>query len=120
MTMLTYLTRRQGLDLLQKAEKQINEEYSYWEIALRREIAVICTLAERGMVFRVTNKKFGSQQNGNYLGLLELTGHFDPFLAAHIAKYGNSGKENPSYLFKTICEELIETMAQKNPCAHYG
>ena len=38
---------------------------------------------------------------------------FDPFLASHIAKYGNSVKGNPSYLSKTICEERIEIMSQK-------
>ena len=54
----------------------------------------------------ITN--FGSLQNGNYLGLLELVSQFDTFLASHIAKYGNSGKGNPSHLSKTICEELIE------------
>lgn len=111
--MLTYLTRRQGSGLLQKLEEQINEEYSYWEHVLRRAVAVICTIAERGLGFRGTNEKFGSLQNGNYLGLLELVSQFDPFLASHIAKYGNSGKGNPSYLSKTICEELIEIMSQK-------
>ena len=62
--MLTYLTHRQGLGLLQKLEKQINEEYSYWEYVLRRAIVVICPLAECGMDFRGTNKKFGSIKMG--------------------------------------------------------
>ena len=48
-TMLTYLTRRQGLGLLQNIGKQINEDYSYWEDDLWPAIAVIGTLAERGM-----------------------------------------------------------------------
>ncbi|XP_065654530.1 uncharacterized protein LOC136081161 [Hydra vulgaris] len=111
--MLVYLTRRQDSGVLQKLEEQINEEYSYWEHVLRRAIAIICTIAERDLAFRGTNEKFGSLQNGNYLGLLELVSQFDPFLASHIAKYGNSGKGNPSYLSKTICEELIEIMSKK-------
>ncbi|XP_065650991.1 uncharacterized protein LOC136079198 [Hydra vulgaris] len=45
--------------------------------------------------------------------LLELVRQFDLFLASHIAKNGNSGKGNPSYLSKTICEELIEIMSKK-------
>ena len=63
-SMLTYLTRRQGLGLLQKLEKQTNEEHSYWENVLRRAIVVVCTLAERGMDFRGRNEKFGSLQMG--------------------------------------------------------
>ena len=60
--------------------------------------AVICTLAERGVPFRGNNEQFGSPNNGNYLGLLELVAKFDPFLLAHINRHGNSGSENPSYL----------------------
>ena len=112
-SMLTYLTRRQGAGLRQQLEKQIQEECDYWEHVFRRVIAVIRTLAERGLAFRGTEERFGSLQNGNFLGLLELISQFDPFLAGHISKYGNSGKGNPSYLSKTTCEELIQLMAQK-------
>ena len=59
-SMLTYLTHRQGLGLQQKLEEQINEEYNYWENVLRCAIAVICTLAKRGLAFRGTNENFGS------------------------------------------------------------
>lgn len=45
--------------------------------------------------------------------MLELISQFDPFLAGHITKYGNSAKGNPSYLSKATCEELIQLMAQK-------
>ena len=39
---------------------------------MERITAVICTLAERGLPFRGDNERFGSPNNGNYLGLLEL------------------------------------------------
>ena len=80
---------------------------------MERITAVICTLAERGLPFRGDNERFGSPNNGNYLGLLELVAKFDPFLLAHINRYGNSGSGNPSYLSKTICEEMIQLMAKK-------
>ena len=32
---------------------------------------------------------------------------YDPFLAQHIERYGNSGRGNPSYLSSTICEEFV-------------
>ena len=111
--MLTYLTRKLGLGLTQPLEKQIEAECNYWENVLRRVVAVIRTLAERGLSFRGTNEKFGALDNGNFLGLLELISQFDPFLAAHISRYGNAGRGNPSYLPKTICEELIELIAKK-------
>ncbi|KAL4113451.1 hypothetical protein QTP88_017068 [Uroleucon formosanum] len=59
------------------------------------------------------NEVFGVPNNGNYLGILELISQFDPFLKEHILKYGNQGTGNPSYLSKTICEELIQLMGKK-------
>ena len=47
------------------------------------------------------------------LGLLELVAKFNPFLLAHINRYGNSGSGYPSYLPKTICEVIIQLMAKK-------
>lgn len=45
--------------------------------------------------------------------LLELISEFDPFLAQHISKCGNSGSGFTSYLSSTICEEIIVLMAKK-------
>ena len=105
--MLTYLTRKQGFTLTAKLEEQIKVEQQYWWHVMERITAVICTLAERGLPFRGDNEQFGSHNNGNYLGLLELVANFDPFLRAHNNRYGNSGSGIPSYLSKTICEEII-------------
>jgi len=38
---------------------------------------------------------------------LELISEFDPFLKSHIERHGNKGKGHPSYLSKTICNEII-------------
>ena len=84
--MLTYLSRRQGLGLTHKLEEQIKRERDYWQHVLQRVVAVIQTLAERGLPFRGSNETFGSLENGNFLGLLELVAQFDPFLAGHIQK----------------------------------
>ena len=111
--LLTYLTRRRGSGLDSKLDEAIKREREYWQHVLKRVIAVICTLAERGLAFRGSSESFGSQQNGNYLGLLELVAEFDPFLATHIEKFGNSGSGYTSYLSKTTCDELIHMMANK-------
>ncbi|XP_065645337.1 zinc finger MYM-type protein 1-like [Hydra vulgaris] len=66
-----------------------------------------------GLPFRGNNETIGSEQNGNYLGTLELLGQFDPFLHEHMKKHGNSGKGNTSYLSANICEEFICLMGNK-------
>ncbi|GBP90816.1 Zinc finger MYM-type protein 1 [Eumeta japonica] len=111
--MLTYLSRRQGLGITKNLETQVKEERKYWQNVLQRVIAAIQTLAERGLAFRGHDESFESIHNGIFLGLLELVAQFDPFLASHIARYGNKGKGNPSYLSKTVCDELIDLMSDK-------
>lgn len=55
------------------------------------ELLVITFLSERGLAFRRDNETLGSVHNGNYLGILELLGKFDPFLDEHLKKYRNKG-----------------------------
>ena len=55
----------------------------------------------------VAIKKFGSHNNDNFLGLLELLATFDPYMAEHINADASKGKGGTSYLSKTICEEFI-------------
>ncbi|XP_043467715.1 uncharacterized protein LOC122501966 [Leptopilina heterotoma] len=93
--------------------KDYNKEVVYWQNVLKRVVAVIKSLASRGLAFRGHDVKFGSLHNGNYLMLLELIAEFDPFLADHISRFGNKGTGNTSYLSKTICEELIQILSAK-------
>ena len=59
------------------------------------------------------NEVFGSPQNGNFLGLLELLAKFDDFLADHIRQFGNSSKGVPSYFSSTICNEFVQLMPKE-------
>lgn len=90
--------------------KQIETEKQYWINVLKRVIAVIVFLGERGLAFRGDTEVLGSPHNGNYLGCLELLSQFDPFLREHIRQYGNPGKGNVSYLSSSICDEFIELL----------
>lgn len=94
-------------------ELKINTEnqISYWKNVLYRVVETVSFLASRGLTFRGNSHNFGSKQNGNYLGCLELVAKFDPFLSAHIANYGNKGKGNVSYLSSNICDEFITLMS---------
>ena len=111
--MLTYLTRKRGQTLTSNLEEQIQAEQDYWRHVLHRVIAAISFLSERGLAFRGDKETFGSPNNGNFMGLLELIAKFDPFLHAHINQHGNKGSGQTSYLSKTVCEEIIKLMADK-------
>ncbi|KAK4887129.1 hypothetical protein RN001_003400 [Aquatica leii] len=65
----------------------------------------------RGLSFRGKTDTFGSTNNGNFMMLLEAISEFDPFLAKHIQKFGNSGKDNTSYLSYATYEKITKIMA---------
>jgi hypothetical protein len=91
-------------------DKQVETEQKYWRDVLQRVVAVIKFLSTRGLPFRGDNERLGSVHNGNYLGTLELLSQFDPFFADHLAKHGNPGKGNTSYISSTICDEFVSLM----------
>ncbi len=106
------LVKRQsakGID--HKVKEEYEQEKRYWRAVLKRNIAAIQFLSARGLPFRGHNAKIGSCHNGNYLGILELIGKFDDFMASHLTKHGSSGKGHTSYLSHTICDELILLIA---------
>lgn len=100
--------RHSMLDLLRRSKnvgtvdaslrRQRDAEEKYWKEVLRRIVAVIKFLSERGLAFRGDDELLCSSSNGNYLGLLELIAQFDPFLREHIEKYGQKGQGTTSYL----------------------
>jgi len=112
--MVTLLARlNPNIGINKQIINQVENETKYWREVLRRVVAVIKFLCERGLSFRGDEEQFGSAKNGNFLGLLELLAQFDPFLKAHIEKNKNKGKGNVSYLSKTIYDEFIQLMGQR-------
>ena len=81
--------------------EQCQAEHVYAKAVLQRAVATIKFLAERGLAFRGKEQVIGLPREGNFLGTLELLSQFDPFLAAHLEKYGNKEKGSVSYLSST-------------------
>ena len=107
--MLTWVSKQRTSGIIDsQLSNQFESERQYWRNVLRRVVAVIKFISERGLAPRGANEVFGSSQNGNYMGMLELIGQFDPFISNHIKQFGNKGKGRASYLSSTICEEFIK------------
>jgi len=86
---------------------QITNEIKYWSAVLNRVIEIVKYLTSRRLALRGSDEYIGSLNNGHFLGAVELLAKFDPFMSNHVAQCGNSGKGVPSYLSKTIYEELL-------------
>ena len=108
---ITYMQTSSRID--KSLVDAMESEAKYWVKVPSRVVAVIKFLAGRGHSFRGTEDRFGSSNNANYLGVLELIAEFDPFLKDHIDTHAQKGRGNVSYLSKTICEDIIELIAKK-------
>jgi hypothetical protein len=69
------------------------------------------------IAFRGSHEVFGSNNNGNYLGILELLARYDPFLREHITRYANKESGNAFYLSKD--NEMLHLMKKKNTGNYY-
>lgn len=78
-----------------------------------RVVAAIKFLSKNGLAFYGSTTKLFTKGNGNVLSSLEFLSEFDPFLAGHLQKYGNSGSGHVSYLSTAICSEFINLLAKE-------
>jgi hypothetical protein len=76
--------------------KQYEQEVTYWRNILLRVVETAKFLTSRGLPLHGENELIGSPKNENFLGYLELIAKFDPFMADHLATYGNKGRGVPS------------------------
>ncbi|KAL4105277.1 hypothetical protein QTP88_020530 [Uroleucon formosanum] len=97
----------------QQIIQQIENERMYWINVLKRIVAIVKTLALRGLAFKGRTSKIGCSCNGNFMMALELLAEFDPFISNHISKNSNPGKGHTSYLSYYIYEQFILIMSKK-------
>lgn len=77
-----------------------------------RLLSVIQFLAERNLAFRGSVENIGDSHNGNFLGIIELLGKFDPIIQDHLRRI-DSKEIQQHYLSKTIQDELVNLMGNK-------
>ena len=75
-----------GQTIDKKHEKIINKQVKPWKQVFKRLVAIVQFLAERNLAFKETNENVRNESvhNGNFLGLVELVGKFDPVLDTHL------------------------------------
>ena len=88
--MLCWITRKSNKNTVdQQLEEQMRKNIQYYFEVLKRAVAVIKFLSERGLAFRGHEEKQGSSNNVNFMGTIKLIADFDPFLHKHLEKYKN-------------------------------
>lgn len=89
-----------------------NMETDYWVKVLDRLLSVTLFLSKNNLVFRGSSDKFYTQNNGNFLSLVELLGKYDDVTKELLHKT-LSREKTVHYCSHSIQNELINLMANK-------
>uniref|UniRef100_A0A8C3IGQ8 TTF-type domain-containing protein n=1 Tax=Chrysemys picta bellii TaxID=8478 RepID=A0A8C3IGQ8_CHRPI len=98
------LSAGKTIDAIQ--QKLIDQEAKRWHQVFERLVAVVQLLAERNLSFHGSDDRLGTLYNGNFLGVIELLGKFDPVMEEHLQRIKNK-EIHDHYLGKNIQNELI-------------
>ncbi|GBM01702.1 Zinc finger MYM-type protein 5 [Araneus ventricosus] len=104
-------TLSSGKSINEVLEKQIRQEANRWHKVFERLVATVQFLAERNLPFRGSEEHIGTPHNGNFLGVVEFLGKFDPIMQDHLEKILNKEIQD-HYLGKNIQNDLINIMGQ--------
>ncbi|PWA78549.1 zinc finger MYM-type protein 1 [Artemisia annua] len=107
--MRSRLKKNETIDTL--VHEQFEKERDHWMKVLLRIISVVKFLAKHNLAFRGTNEKLHVDNNGNFLGLIEMLEEFDPIIKEHVRRI-TSDEIHVHYLGHTIQNELIQLLAR--------
>ncbi|XP_020875868.1 zinc finger MYM-type protein 1-like [Arabidopsis lyrata subsp. lyrata] len=118
------LQKKQTID--KHMQEEINKEKKHWRDVLLRIISLVKGLAKKNIAFRGRSDKIHEDDNGNFLGMIEVFGDFDPVMQEHIRRF-EKRETHHYYLSHDIQNELIlmlgnevqQMILKKIRCAKY-
>uniref|UniRef100_A0A7N0U7C7 DUF4371 domain-containing protein n=1 Tax=Kalanchoe fedtschenkoi TaxID=63787 RepID=A0A7N0U7C7_KALFE len=92
------------------AQNQLKKERNHWKNVLLSIISIVKFLAKHSIAFRGTKERLYENNNGKFLGLIEMLAEFDPVIQEHVRRI-TSDDIHFYYLDHNIQNELISLIA---------
>ena len=97
---------QQNLTIDKAVQDLINKDREHWRQVFGRIVSIVSFLCKNNLAFRGSSEKIYEEDNGNFLGLIEMIAEFDPVMREHIRRIQEK-KINYQYLSHKIQNEFI-------------
>ena len=82
---------QKNLTIDKALQDQINKDREHWRQVFVRIVSVVSFLCKNNLAFRGSTETIYEENNGNFLGIIEMITEFDPIMKEHLLRIQEKG-----------------------------